>query len=283
MKSANFEYQAPVSLREACEGLKENADTAKIMGGSQSMGPMLNMRLVRPSKVIDVSRLPELRSVSRDEGYVHIGAAVTHAEIEDGLHPELRGGFMQRVAQDIAYRAVRTRGTIGGSLAHADPAADWVVVCAALGAKLTLVSARGKREVPMDEFMLGAYTTCLREGEVIATVSVPSELASTRWAYRKFCRKTGEFAEASCAVWMDPQRRFGRIVLGALDGAPAVLGELTARFAANGPTWLTSRSFEEALTTAIHNAAPDRDAAGHRLISTVVRQTLEQFSEVQPA
>ncbi|RQU68176.1 carbon monoxide dehydrogenase [Burkholderia cenocepacia] len=283
MKPVAFEYHAPVSLQKACEVLDEDADAAKIMGGSQSMGPMLNMRLVRPAKVIDVSRLPELRCVSSDDASVHIGAAVTHAEIEDGVFPELRGGLMQTVAQDIAYRAVRTRGTIGGSLAHADPAADWVVVCTALGAQLTLVSSKGKRQVAMDDFMLGAYTTALREGEIVTTISVPRELASTRWAYRKFCRKTGEFAEASCAVWMDPERRFGRIVLGALDGAPCVLRELTTRFAAEGSDWLRSSSFKEALTTAVHNAARDRDGADHRLIATVVRQTLEQFCEVIPA
>jgi carbon-monoxide dehydrogenase medium subunit len=283
VKPVAFEYQAPSSLQSAFDVLGEHVDNVKIMGGSQSMGPMLNMRLVRPATVVDVSRLPELRLVSRDDAFVHIGAAVTHAEIEDGVFPDLRGGMLQRVARDIAYRAVRTRGTIGGSLAHADPAADWVVVCMALGAKLTLVSARAKREVAMEDFMLGAYTTALTEGEIIMTVSVPYELASSRWAYRKFCRKTGEFAEASCAVWMDPQRRCGRIVLGALDGAPVVLGELTARFAAEGPRWLKSSSFDEALANAIRDAAPDRDAADHRLIETVARQTLEQFSELSQA
>lgn len=278
MKAVAFTYEAPASLRSACEVLAQHAEGAKVMGGSQSMGPMLNMRLVRPSAVIDVSRLPELRSVEADALSIHIGAAITHAEIEDGVFPALRGGMMQGVARGIAYRAIRTRGTLGGSLAHADPAADWVVVCTALGARLTLVSSEGKREVAMDDFMFGAYTTALAAGEIIATVSIPCDSAQSRWAYQKFCRKTGEFAEASCAAWFSPERRLGRIVLGALDGPPKILNDLTLAFAAEGPATMSTPAFEAKLQCAIAEAAPDRDALDHQLMNTVVRRCLAQFT-----
>lgn len=282
MKAVAFEYQAPTTLDAACAALLEHAEGGKVMGGSQSMGPMLNMRLVRPGHVVDVSRVAELRTVQADQRTVTIGAAITHAEIEDGVYPELRSTMMQGVARGIAYRAVRTRGTLGGSLAHADPAADWVVVCTALGAKLRLVSARGSRVVAMDDFMFGAYTTAIEEGEVIASVTIPRATESARWAYQKFCRKTGEFAEASCAAWFDPQLKLGRIVLGALDGPPRVLRDLTIAFASKGPSLLDSPDYDAQLQAAVAGAAPDRDAVDQRLLATVVTRCLRQLAVEAP-
>jgi len=141
MKAAAFQYSRPANLADAVTQLGQNDSMAKAMGGSQSLGPMLNMRLARPTQVIDVSELPELLEVREQSGMIQIGASVTHAQIEDGVHSALVGHPMQSVARDIAYRAVRTRGTLGGSIAHADPAADWVVVMTALNASLQLRSA----------------------------------------------------------------------------------------------------------------------------------------------
>jgi carbon-monoxide dehydrogenase medium subunit len=124
MKAAAFEYVRAHSLADALREIGDAARGVKPMSGSQSLGPMLNLRLTRPSRVVDVSRLEPLRGVSVEGEVIRIGAAVTHAEIEDGKHEPIRGGFLQYVAAGIAYRAVRNRGTIGGSLAHADPAAD---------------------------------------------------------------------------------------------------------------------------------------------------------------
>ena len=165
---------------------------------------------------------------------LRIGAAVTHAQIEDGVHEVLRGSMLQYVAGGIAYRAVRNRGTVGGSLAHADPAADWVLALTALAATLELQSTTGTRKLGMDDFMLGAYTTALQAGEIITAVQVPLLDGRARWGYQKFCRKTGEFAEASCAAVFDPTRQRARVVLGALDGAPRALPELARQIAATG-------------------------------------------------
>lgn len=282
MKAVAFAYEAAASLRSACEALAQHGEGAKVMAGSQSMGPMLNMRLVRPSHLVDISRLDALRTVRVEGAFVTIGAGVTHAEIEDGVFPDLRGTMMQDVARTIAYRAVRTRGTLGGSLAHADPAADWVVVCTALGARLRLVSARGERDVAIDEFMLGAYTTALEQGEVIADVTIPRASASACWAYQKFCRKPGEFAEASCAAWLDPGHRRGRIVLGALDGKPCVLPELTAALAAQGARFLETAHFEQELEREVAIAAPDRDAIGRKLLATIASRCLRRLVEEPP-
>jgi carbon-monoxide dehydrogenase medium subunit len=273
MKAVAFNYSAPTSLAAVCSGLAQATGVAKVMGGSQSLGPMLNLRLVRPDAVFDVSGLAELQRVSTQGGRVRIGAAVTHAQIEDGVFDELRGGMLQSVARSIAYRAVRNRGTMGGSLAHADPAADWVVVCAAVGAQIVIASVSGERVVSMDAFMLGAYTTALADGELIAAVLVPPHTAQARWAYQKLCRKTGEFSEATCAAWFDASTRFGRIVLGALDGAPRVLQGLTREVASRGPTAIG----DEAIDAAVTEAVPDKDAIDRQRYRVVVRRCLEQL------
>ena len=206
MKAVAFSYHAAASLEEVCTTLAARSDVAKVMGGGQSMGPMLNLRLMRPDAVFDVSRLAELATVAPAGDRIRIGAAVTHAQIEDGVFPELRGTMLQSVAAGFAYRAIRNRGTIGGSIAHADPAADWVVVLTAIGADIEIASASGRRIVPMSQFMLGAYTTALQDGELICPVLVPRHTSALRWGYHKLCRKTGEFAEASCAAYLDHRR-----------------------------------------------------------------------------
>jgi carbon-monoxide dehydrogenase medium subunit len=273
MKAVAFSYQAPGSLADALARLGAGTDVAKTMGGGQSLGPMLNLRLTRPDTVVDVSRLPELREVTVTSDSVRIGACVTHAQIEDGVFEPLRGTMLQAVAGGIAYRAIRNRGTVGGSLAHADPAADWVVTMTALGARIEIASAAGTRVVPMDAFMIGAYTTVLEEGELIAAVRVPSASADTRWGYQKLCRKTGEFAEASCAAYFDASQRFARIVLGALDGPPVVLRELTRAVAAQGAAALTAQAVDEAIA----RAAPDKDAIDRKLCRTVVTRCVMQM------
>ncbi|WP_076998836.1 xanthine dehydrogenase family protein subunit M [Variovorax sp. KK3] len=269
MKAANFEYRRPASLAEALRLLAEGEGQAKPIGGGQSMGPMLNLRLTRPKQVIDVAALPELRQVREEGAWIRVGAAVTHAEIEDGVHPLLRGTPMQQVAGGIAYRAIRNRGTVGGSLAHADPAADWVLTASALGAEIEIASHAGTRRIAADRFMQGAYTTALAEGELIAALWVPRLGASARWAYFKFCRKTGEFAEASCAALFDAERKLARIVVGALDGAPQALPQLAAQVARNG-----EKPHRAAVEAAVMAIAPGKDAIDRKLLVAAVERCL---------
>ncbi|MEM5429757.1 FAD binding domain-containing protein [Cupriavidus oxalaticus] len=273
MKAVAFSYHAPGSLPGALSRLGADTDVSKAMGGGQSLGPMLNLRLTRPDTVVDVSALRELGDVIATADGIRIGACVTHAQIEDGVFEPLRGTLLQAVAGGIAYRAIRNRGTVGGSLAHADPAADWVVAMTAVGAHIEIASAAGTREVPMESFMLGAYTTVLADGELIAAVRVPLKTAHSRWGYQKLCRKTGEFAEASCAAYFDASRRFARIVLGALDGPPMVLPGLTRAVAAQGAAALTA----DAVAEAVAQAAPGKDAIDRKLYRTVVMRCVTQL------
>jgi len=230
MKAAAFAYERPTDLSAALALMTKTGGTAKIIAGGQSLGPMLNLRLVEPDMIIDISGLSELKRAERDGDELVIGACVTHGDIEDGRIPDVTRGAMQRVASAIAYRAVRNRGTIGGSLSHADPAADWVSSLSGLGAKVTLRSAAGVRDLPIEKFITGALESALQSGEIVEAVRVPVMAPSAQWGYVKACRKIGEFAHAIAAVLIDPERATARVVLGALEAAPIVLGDASALF-----------------------------------------------------
>ena len=230
MKAASFAYQRPSDLQAALTITAETGDAAKIIAGGQSLGPMLNLRLVSPDLIIDISGLSELKQAERSGDDLVIGACITHGDIEDGRIPDVTRGAMQGVAANIAYRAVRNRGTIGGSLSHADPAADWVSALAALGARVTLRSRSGERQLAIEAFVTGALATALQPGEMVVSVRVPAMRPSARWGYVKACRKPGEFAHAIAAVLIDPDAATARMVIGAIDAAPIVPGDAAALF-----------------------------------------------------
>lgn len=223
MKPIDFDYARPATLAEATGLLAREAEGAKVVAGAQSLGPMLNLRLVQPDLLVDITALPELLGTREEAGYLVVGAAVTHASLEDSGSVEPTMRVLARVAHGIAYRAVRNRGTIGGSLAHADPAADWLVTLTALGAELRLKGEGVERTIPLMDFVVGAFETALAPGELIVSVRVPKLSADARFGYYKVCRRTGEFADASAAVLIDPARDVARSVIGATSGRPIVL------------------------------------------------------------
>jgi carbon-monoxide dehydrogenase medium subunit len=242
---------------------------AKLLAGGQSLGPMLNLRLARPSLLVDVSRLQALRQVENRGAAWRIGAGVTHAHLEDAHLP---GGEMLRdVAAGIAYRSVRSRGTIGGSLAHADPAADWPVALAALGASVNLRTAKGTRSMVVDRFVQDAFTTALAHDEIIETIDVPKLSPGARYGYYKFCRKTGEFAEASAAAVFDRDKGIARIFIGAVRGSPQPLADLARRVAEQGQ--VASR---EAIAAAIAQEIGELDPIERRMAAGVVARALQQ-------
>jgi carbon-monoxide dehydrogenase medium subunit len=225
VKAAAFSYQRPDSISAALDMLAGTDGAARIMAGGQSLGPMLNLRLVQPQLIVDIAGLPELRMIDRDGGTLVLGACVTHADIEDGRIPDVTNGVLPRIAAGIAYRAVRNRGTIGGSLSHADPAADWVTTLAALGASVRLTSSAGRRDLAVTEFIQGALQTALRPGELVSAIRLPSLPPTARFGYAKACRKPGEFAHAMAAVLIEPDKSRSRIVIGAIDRKPIVIDD----------------------------------------------------------
>lgn len=220
MKPVAFDYARPRDLGEAI-GLLHGHAAAKIVAGAQTLGPMLNLRLVQPDLLIDITRIPELLLADEREGGITLGACVSHAAIEDGLTPDVGNRFLGRVARGIAYRAVRTRGTIGGSLAHADPAADWLSALIALDTSVEIAGSGGARRTTLEDFVQGAMQCDLDSGELLATIHIPSPGPKAHLGYSKLCRKTGEFADAIGAVSLggDGKTRF---VAGAGTGRPIV-------------------------------------------------------------
>jgi aerobic carbon-monoxide dehydrogenase medium subunit len=223
MKPAPFHYERAVSAAQAIAQLAGGDGMVKLCAGSQSLGPMLNLRLAQPGKLIDISQIQALRGFELIDDGLRIGAAMTHARIEDGELPDLTRGLLPTVAAGIAYRAIRNRGTLGGSLAHADPAADWVSCMSLLDAVVCVAGSDSERRLPVSELFLGPFTTSLAEDELIIAVEVPRFSRRARWAYRKYCRKPGEFAEAIAALWIDDEHNIARAVFGSFNGMPRVI------------------------------------------------------------
>ena len=215
MKAGAFIVTRPADLAAATALLAD--DAARAMAGGQSLGPMLNLRVARPGVVVPLDRLPALHGAEDTADAVTLGAATTHATIADGRTPDIGGGILARVAAGIAYRAVRNRGTIGGSLCHADPAADWLTTLTALDAVI-LTTARA---IPLTRFVTGPYQTMLAGGEIVRAVRIPRPSPTAAWGYHKLCRKPGEFAHAMAACLHDGGTC--RIVIGATGGPPILL------------------------------------------------------------
>ena len=232
MKPALFDYVKPNSLTEATNLLAQGEE-AQLLAGGQSLIPMMNLRVASPALVIDIAGLSELTTFSEDKTSVCLGACVTHAAIEDCRVPDPSRGLMPHVASGLSYRAVSTRGTIGGSLALADPAAEWPTVLTALGAQVTLSSNRSQRNLSVAELITGIYQTQI-DSEVLENIEIPKLSDRARWGYVKLSRKSGAFANSIAAVVSDSARSHSRAVLGAANGAPIMLEHTSRLLEASG-------------------------------------------------
>ncbi len=272
MKPAKFEYESAETVEEAVKLLGAADGFAKPLAGGQSLGPMMNLRLAQPDLLVDVRRIGELGLVEQRNGGLFIGAGVVHSAIEDGMLPDATNGFLPFVAGQIAYRAVRNRGTIGGSVAHADPAGDWPTALLVLGATVEIAGSAGRRSVALEDFQLGAFTVALEPDEVVCGFEIPALSAASRWGHYKVCRKPGEFADSIGTVVVDPDRGFARAVLGATDGAPLMLPAVAELLAASGADGFGIDEAKQALAdsgatfdsylTQIHAVALSRAAKG---------------------
>lgn len=260
MKPAPVIYRCPQTVEEAVSLVASYDGYGKFLAGGQTLGPMMNLRLAQPDLVVDISRLAKLRQVSVNDEQLFLGAGVSHAAIEDGEVPDVSAGLMKCAASGIAYRAVRNRGTIGGSLAHADPSAEWPTVMFALNATVSTFGPKGRRQIKASELFSGALTTILDDNELIETVIVPRLSQRARWGFCKSARKVGEFAHSMAVAIVDRDR--GRVVvtLGALAETPLVLPQ-TSQLLINGLAWgaETERDIRAAFEVDIASAgiAPD--------------------------
>src|ERR1700733_2239067 len=205
MKPVAFDIVRPRTTEEAVKLLSSPTSGARVVAGSQSLGPMLNLRLVQPQILCDITGIEALTSFVEEKDVLVVGASVTTGCIEDRRLPSNGFAMLPDVAAGIAYRGIRNRGTIGGSVCHADPAADWPSALCGLNASCIIEGTNGRRTLPISEFIVGAFENTLAASEFLVAIRIPRLSRKGRWGYQKLCRKTGEFAMAIGVVKIDPE------------------------------------------------------------------------------
>jgi len=241
MISQNFDYFAPATLEDALSVLAN--ENAKALAGGMSLIPMMKLRFATPEQIVDLGRLPGLNYIREEAGEIHIGAMTTHYEIESSALLRGKCPLLAEVAHVIGDMQVRNMGTIGGSSAHADPAADYPAALFALEAKLTLVNARSSRTISVDEFFVDTFTTALEPGELIQEIIVPVEPSGTGTSYQKLPHPASGFAVVGIAARVHKSGS-------AIDWARI------------GVTGLANKGFRAtAVESAITSASPDAAAA----------------------
>ncbi|WP_024803107.1 xanthine dehydrogenase family protein subunit M [Nocardia sp. BMG51109] len=230
MKPAEFAYHRPDSVAEALALLAEDPD-AKLLAGGQSLLTLMNLRLARPSAVIDIGRLGELTRIFDDTDDLILGALVTHRTVETDPLIATRTPLLANAARYIGHIGIRNRGTLGGSIAHADPAAEMPLAAVALGATCHVESAvTGRREVAAEEMFESFYTNSLHPHEMITWISVPAIAPEQGWGFVEYAHQHGDYGMAGAGVLLglDPERRIASLraaVLNAADRPLLFLGE----------------------------------------------------------
>ena len=200
MKPAAFQYERPRDVAEVLDLLAQHGDEAKILAGGQSLVPMMNFRLARPAVIIDIGAVPGLGQVSRDEERVAIGTRVRHFELE---HPPFDGplsSLLADAARHVGHIPIRLRGTFGGSIAHADPAAEWCLVAQALDAEMAMASVRGERVITAADMFQSAFVTSIADDELLTEVRLPWLGGDWKTGFSEFSRRAGDFAVVAVAT-----------------------------------------------------------------------------------
>lgn len=279
MKPASFAYHRAASVGEALELLAREGEDAKVIAGGQSLVPLMAFRLARPSALIDINRVTELRYVRRDGDALRIGALATHRDIETNAEPGVLEGYsiLPRAARFIGHYPIRTRGTFGGSIAHADPTSEWCMLALLLDAEIVIAGPQGSRTVAASDYFLGVFTTALGADEVVTETHFPGP--APRSAIREFARRQGDFAvvAVATALEMDDGRvRSARIALAGVSDAPVRAMEAEAMLAGAAPT---DEAFDEAGRAAAAGLRPPSDIHGSsdyrkELAAALVRRAL---------
>jgi aerobic carbon-monoxide dehydrogenase medium subunit len=204
MKSPPFSYIKAQSLAHLFSAMAEYGDDLRILAGGQTLLASLNMRLSEPQLLIDIRGLSELKGIIVQNGMLRIGALATHTEIESSALVAQHSPMLAQAVPHIAHRAIRNLGTLGGSIAYADPAAEWPVCALALNAMIILKSAKGERKVSADDFFQGLYTTDMREDEIVIACEFPVIQVQQTHDFSELARRHGDYAVAGLAVCSEP-------------------------------------------------------------------------------
>lgn len=278
MKPSHFAYHRPRSVEEAVDLLAELGDEAKVLAGGQSLIPMMNLRLAQPETLVDIAGIRGLDRMTRSDGRLAVGAATRHQAlasypVSDGTLDALR-----EAAGHIGHLPIRTRGTFGGSLAHADPTAEWCVLALALDAEVIAVSREGPRTVPVDGFFLGPFQTSLDDGELLVETRLRRAHGA---ALQEHAPRHGDFASVVVAAALDLDdgtMSHPRIALGGVAGTP-VRSEGAERILAGAAP--TAGCFREAAAAAAQGTDPPADAAAtathrRRLVKGLTEAALQR-------
>jgi CO/xanthine dehydrogenase FAD-binding subunit len=226
VKPAPFELLRPGSLEEALAALDAHGDDAKVLAGGQSLVPVLNMRLLRPSVLVDLNRVPELDGVARDDGALRVGALVRQRTLESSPQTPQLVPLVADALPHLGHVVTRNRGTVGGSLAHADPAAELPVCLVALGGSVVAQSSRGRREISADDFFVFHFTTTLEPGELVVETAWPVLGRGWGFAFEEFAQRRGDYglSIAACALRVaDGRVSEARLALGSVVERPRLV------------------------------------------------------------
>ncbi len=262
MKPPPFEYQAPASVEEALGLL--GPDSAVLAGG-QSLVPLLNLRLARPELVVDLNGVAELDYIRADDGVLRIGAMTRQAALERSELVRERWPLLHKAVRFVGHAQIRTRGTVGGSVAHADPAAELPVALAALGARFLLRSPRGKRALGTGELFVGPLSTSREPDELLVEIEVPEQPAGAGAGFSEHARTHGDFATAGAAAVVVPGSHAGIALLGA--------GPVPARAVASEEALVGGASASEAADLAVRHVEGEHRRA---LCGELARRAIEE-------
>jgi carbon-monoxide dehydrogenase medium subunit/6-hydroxypseudooxynicotine dehydrogenase subunit alpha len=280
VKPAPFEYDRAESVDHALTRLAEHADDAKVLAGGQSLMPLLNFRLARPARLIDINGLGELASLRRSDGVLHIGALTRQAMLERATTVRNHWPLLHEALAYLAHPQIRNRGTVGGSVAHADPAAELPVVLTALGAAVTVRSTRGSRQIDAADLFVTHLTTSLEPDELLTAIAVPPLPPMSGSAFVEYARRHGDFGLGGAAVVLAPgnEGRCDHASIVLLAAAPTPLRAHEAEGVLAG-RMIDDDAAAEAAACAVRGIAPTGDIHGdtqyrRRLIEGLVRRAV---------
>ena len=282
MKPAPFTYHAPTTIEEALATLADVAPKdGRVLAGGQSLLPTMAFRLSRPAHLVDINRIKPLERLAVDGGELAIGACVRHAAFHTPVGEGPLGRLLSTVVRHIAHYPIRVRGTFCGSLAHADPASEWCLVAATLGATMVARSKSGTRKIAAGDYFQGPLMTALQDGELLAEARLPLLAGDTRFGFYEFSRRAGDYAIAmSLATFQVRQGQIAepRIGVGGAEGNPRRMAAAEAALAGRPATAATFAAAADAAATAVDPIDDAQASAAYRrdLVRTVVRRALER-------
>ncbi len=204
MKPPRFYYCAPHILDEALALLDQNSEDTKVLAGGQSFVPLLNMRLAAPAYIVDINHISELNYIEQEDGYLAIGATVRQRQVERSTLVQEKHPLLIEVIKHIGHMQIRNRGTVVGSIAHADPAAELPALLTCLNGEVLVQSIHGERVIKAEEFFTGYLSTALEPGEMLTEVRFPMLASQAGWAFMEFARRSGDYALVGAAAVINP-------------------------------------------------------------------------------